>query len=84
LLKKRKLREFNNRKAQQTTGCTSCEWNFICHFGCQHYRTPSGENYFCQAYREFFRYTRQRFEMLAEKLLKAEPQGSVNPGGTPS
>jgi uncharacterized protein len=83
ILKKRKLREFNNRKAQQAHGCASCEWNFICHYGCQHYRTPKGENYFCQAYREFFRYTRRRFETLAGNLLKAEPEGSGNPRRQP-
>jgi uncharacterized protein len=84
LLKKRRRREFNNRKAQQASGCASCEWNFICHHGCQHYRTPTGENYFCPAYREFFRYTQRRFETLAENLLKAESRGSRNPERTPS
>jgi uncharacterized protein len=73
LLKKRRLREFNNRKAQQAGGCTSCEWNFICHYGCQHYRNPAGENHFCRAYREFFQYTRQRFEALAANLLQSHP-----------
>lgn len=83
LLKKRKLREFNNRKAQQAAGCTPCEWNFICHFGCQHYRTSAGENYFCPAYREFYQYTRQRFETLAGSLSKADLEGAGNPGRSP-
>lgn len=68
LQKKRKRREFNNRKMVQSSGCKTCEWNFICHFGCQHYRTAAGENYLCAAYREFFRYTAQRFSALARKL----------------
>jgi uncharacterized protein len=71
LLKKRRRREFNDRKRQGASGCNSCEWNFICHFGCQHYRLPGGENYFCDAYRRFFQYTRRRFETLKENLLKA-------------
>jgi hypothetical protein len=36
---------------------------------CQHYRSAAGENYLCSAYREFFRFTRQRFRLLAERLL---------------
>jgi sulfatase maturation enzyme AslB (radical SAM superfamily) len=69
---------------QQARGCASCEWNFICHHGCQHYRTPAGENHFCPAYREFFRYTRQRFETLAGSLLTTESQGSRNAERTSS
>ncbi len=68
LLKKRRRREFNDRKKQGAPGCNSCEWNFLCRFGCQHYRLPGGENYFCEAYRAFFRYTRRRFETLKEGL----------------
>jgi uncharacterized protein len=70
LMKKRKRREFNGRKMAQSPGCNNCEWNFICHFGCQHYRSPAGENYLCNAYREFFRYTRQRFCALTERVAQ--------------
>jgi uncharacterized protein len=83
IMKKRKRREFNSRKRQRSPGCNPCEWNFICHYGCQHYRSPAGENYFCHAYGEFFRYTRRRFETLAGNLLEAEPEGSRNPKRTP-
>jgi uncharacterized protein len=65
LMKKRKRREFNQRKTEQSSGCGACEWNFICRFGCQHYRSPEGKNVLCGAYREFFRYTKQRFLTLA-------------------
>ena len=74
LLKKRKSREFNSRKREGSPVCKPCEWNFICHFGCQHYRSSAGENYFCDAYRQFFQYTRRRFETLKENLLKAESE----------
>jgi uncharacterized protein len=69
LLKKRRGRDFNDRKKQGAPGCKACEWNFICHFGCPHYRLPAGENYFCAAYRQFFQYARRRFETLKENLL---------------
>lgn len=68
MMKKRKRREFNSRKREQTSGCTACEWNFLCHFGCQHYRSSAGENCLCGAYREFFRYTGQRFHALAKSI----------------
>ena len=74
MMKKRKRREFNSRKMQQSSGCNTCEWNFICHFGCQHYRTAAGENYLCAAYREFFRYTERRFSALGKNLSKAHSE----------
>ncbi len=80
LLKKRKSREFNGRKMEGSPVCKPCEWNFICHFGCQHYHLSAGKNYFCDAYRQFFQYTRRRFETLKENLLKAESEWSGNPG----
>ena len=80
LLKKRKSREFNSRKMEGSPVCKPCEWNFICHFGCQHYRLSAEKNYFCDAYRQFFQYTRRRFETLKENLLKAESEWSGNPG----
>jgi uncharacterized protein len=70
LMKKRLRREFNDRKEQGAPGCASCEWNFICRFGCSHYRLPGGENFLCDAYRQFFSYTHRRFETLKESLLK--------------
>ena len=65
-----KIQTFNRNKMQQSSGCTDCEWNFICHYGCQHYRLDNGTNYLCGAYREFFRYTSQRFIKLKAKLLQ--------------
>ncbi len=70
MMKKRKRRVFNDHKMVQVSGCTACEWNFLCHFGCQHYRSAAGENYLCSAYREFFRYTRLRFYALAERIAQ--------------
>ena len=63
-----KLQAFNRRKIQQSSGCSNCEWNFICHFGCQHDRLVNGMNYLCEAYREFFSYTQKRFHLLKQAL----------------
>ncbi|MHB8909944.1 MAG: SPASM domain-containing protein [Syntrophales bacterium] len=76
MMKKRKRREFNNRKRAQTSGSSACEWNFLCHFGCQPYRSSAGGNYLCGAYREFFRYTGQRFHALAKSISTDYCQGA--------
>lgn len=72
IIKNRRMQTFNNRKIEQSTGCQSCEWNFICHCGCQHYRLPDGKNYLCDAYKEFFSYTQKRFDRLKQNLLKGQ------------
>ena len=72
LLKKRRRRDFSGRKQQTASACSVCEWNFLCHFGCQHYRSPAGENVFCTSYREFFRYTAQRFKRLKEGIVQSQ------------
>jgi uncharacterized protein len=70
LMKKRRRREFNGRKTVTSSGCGTCEWNFLCHFGCQHYRSAAGENVLCGAYREFFRYAAGRFRALGDRLAR--------------
>ncbi len=70
IIKSARTETFNNRKCGQPSvaACHNCRWNFICHFGCQHYRTARGDNYLCLAYREFFNYADQRFQKLKERL----------------
>src|SRR3990170_1904251 len=68
--KTRKVQTFNGRKKQQSPGCNDCEWNFICHFGCQHYRAAQGGNYLCDAYKGFFSHTHKRFTRLKESFSK--------------
>lgn len=52
--------------------CRGCEFFWICRGGCRRHRqlNDAGEfqNYFCQAYREFFRRTLPRWKLLAEYL----------------
>lgn len=66
----RKAQTFNRGKMRQSSGCDACEWNFICHFGCPHYRSDNGKNYLCEAYKEFYRYARQRFNILKDSLSR--------------
>jgi uncharacterized protein len=66
----KKVQTFNSRKREQSSDCAACAWNYICHFGCQHYRPYKGENYLCGAYKEFFCYTERRFNRLKENISK--------------
>jgi uncharacterized protein len=70
IIKNRGMQTFNHRKIEQSSGCQGCEWNFICHCGCQHYRLPDGKNYLCEAYKEFFNRTQKRFDLLKQNLLR--------------
>jgi uncharacterized protein len=81
LLKKRRRRDFNDRKKGGAPGCAGCEWNFICRWGCQHHRLPSGENALCGAYRDFFRHSRSRFEALRSSLNRRALIPETRPQG---
>lgn len=66
----RKMRHFSAQKRQKATGnkCLECEWEFICHFGCQHHRIDGKADQLCQSYAKFFQYSQERFKMLAKRL----------------
>jgi len=70
LCQNQKMETFNDAKMRESSGCSTCEWNVICHFGCQHYRGDNGENYLCAAYKRFYHYTHRRFGKLAESLAE--------------
>jgi len=73
IAKNRQAQTFNKRKSEQTSECNACEWNFICHFGCQHYHLPGKNNYLCEAYKAFFHYTQERFQRLKERIALTGP-----------
>jgi len=70
LFQNQRLQTFHDAKIRQSSDCQACEWNFICHFGCQHYRLANGKNYLCTAYKQFYRYTHKRFRKLADIMAK--------------
>ncbi len=50
--------------------CQDCEWEYICHCGCQHYRYDGGMDYLCEAYRQFFAYADKRMKILGERIKR--------------
>lgn len=64
--------KFNSLKPGNYKECENCKWISVCNKGCPRYRInhrgETGENYLCQAYREFFSYSDKRFKELASKL----------------
>lgn len=57
--------------------CRTCKYGPICRGGCRRDREPlgAGENFFCQAYQEFFAYALPRLQELARFLRRAEGGG---------
>lgn len=56
---------FFQEGAKRGAECPVCKWYPLCRGGCKRDYTAESENYYCQAYREFFSYTIERLEWLA-------------------
>lgn len=57
--------------------CRQCPWFYLCRGGCRRWRDIFGDdnlhiNYFCQAYKEFFSYTIDRFREIIERIDRGE------------
>ncbi len=82
-----KVQEFNRRKSLEHPDCQECEWHSICRCGCPHSWDPSGNDYLCSSYKQFFAHSESRFKTLAEKLkaegalerMQAQQQGTLEP-----
>ncbi len=61
---KRKELQFIERSATVHEDCNKCKYYAICRGGCQRHRDP--KNVFCAAYYDFFEYSLQRLEKIAE------------------
>lgn len=56
------------------SGCMKCKWYRLCHGGCRRDRDQfdngkMGRNYFCRAYKTFFKYSYPRLEEVAKRIL---------------
>ena len=78
--KRRELR-FVELSAEALEHCRNCRWLGLCRGGCRRNReglagSPLGENYFCEAYKDFFAYAAPRLSQVARliqcKKLKME------------
>ncbi|MBN2559060.1 MAG: anaerobic sulfatase maturase [Clostridia bacterium] len=49
--------------------CKTCDWYFLCRDGCRRYRDPdSNLNYYCESFRNFFKYAYDRMAGIAAAL----------------
>jgi uncharacterized protein len=66
-----KMQAFSKLKCNDSyEKCLSCEWEHICHCGCQHYRYQGGMDYLCESYRQLFAYADSRLKILGEKIKR--------------
>ena len=75
-------KDFSPLKGKVSGKCAACEWNFICKGGCLKYRETnritaqhetvqlpySTPDYFCEAYKMFYKYSFDRIKKLAGRI----------------
>jgi len=71
IISNQKMRVFSRSKCSDSfEKCSDCEWEYICHCGCQHYRYKDGMDYLCESYRQFFAYADERLKILGERIKR--------------
>ena len=65
--------DFIHQSQAKDSGCLKCKWYHLCHGGCRRDRDQfekgkMGRNYFCTAYKTFFKYSYPRLEEVANCL----------------
>lgn len=71
ILKIRAAIQFARESAVPEKSCRNCRYGYLCRGGCRRDRDDGscvGENYYCEAYRDFFAYTEQRLLKLSRIL----------------
>ena len=68
--------DFINQSQVKDSGCLKCKWYRLCHGGCRRDRDQfengkMGRNYFCTAYKTFFKYSYPRLEEIA-RIIKSK------------
>ncbi len=75
MLNSEQQHNFGQRKRNLNEECLTCPWQSMCYGGCPKYRDPVSQNsYFCEAYKTFFAYSNERFQLLA-KLWRQQSTG---------
>lgn len=72
--KKRSEIGFVEKSIAPDPGCMTCEWKGLCRGGCRrdrdYFEAGIGKNYFCSAYKEFFRYAYPRLKEVYYHLTR--------------
>lgn len=71
----RKALGFIEASQKKDSGCLKCKWYNLCHGGCRRDRDmfesgKLGRNYWCTAYKGFFKYAAPRLEEIAGEIAK--------------
>ncbi len=65
-------RAFGERKSRWNIQCSTCEWLPLCHGDCQKMRGPHARpdtlSVLCEGWQMFYRYTAERFKILADSI----------------
>lgn len=66
---------FIKQSQMKDSGCLKCKWYKLCHGGCRRDRDTFDDgkmkrNYFCTAYKGFFKYATPRLEEIAREIAK--------------
>lgn len=66
---------FIQHSQSKDSGCIKCKWYRLCHGGCRRDRdqfedSKMGRNYFCTAYKGFFKYSDLRLQEIAKNIAK--------------
>ncbi len=88
-------RNFGAQKSEVTSECLSCKFIDLCMGDCLKHRRNNGRHpasisYLCKGWKEFFHYSQQPFDSLAQKIKydqvahKFDHQLGINNSGVPS
>jgi uncharacterized protein len=86
LINKELMEEFSSKKSALPAQCQSCEFLQLCHGGCP--RNRIGENnelaveYFCQSYKQLYRYAHERMLEVATSVKKRKINQYKKAGNT--
>lgn len=70
----RRAIKFIEQSKNKDSGCLKCKWYNLCHGGCRRDRDKfedgkMGRNYFCTAYKTFFKYSYPRLQEIGQMIL---------------
>ncbi|MFS0824437.1 anaerobic sulfatase maturase [Bacillus sp. 1P02SD] len=87
IIKHKKFNEFTSLKEDLSEQCLSCEFLNLCHGGCPRARSwdsqkqTSNVEYFCQSYKQIYRYAHERMEIVADKVKERRLIEYIQKGG---
>ncbi|WP_440894677.1 anaerobic sulfatase maturase [Amphibacillus sp. Q70] len=72
LIESEKWDQFSGLKPALPEQCQTCEFLNLCHGGCPRNRQGEGVEFFCESYKQVFRYADQKMKTLANQIREGE------------